>query len=317
MKKFKTKRRHGFIKLLVIFSVIVLSFLLVFSYLTSKIYHSINPEVYVKLLLSEGFNNQVDNYSLTNPLDLTEPLTLIQCALNFQYSDKKETSRETIEAINKSNDNSKDPLVYIYNTHDTEGYWVSETQPYNITPNVKFAAYILQEKLSDLGVKSIVETASIGDILTTYDWKYANSYNASRLLLDKAKENYPTLKYFIDIHRDSSKGEKTTLSYENNEYARIMFIVGLENTSYESNLMIASSLSDGLNGEVDNLSRGIYKKEGEGVNGVYNQDVSSNAMLIEVGGYENSIESVANSINIFGDILYKYIEGDLNEKGKL
>ena len=40
-------------------------------------------------------------------------------------------------------------------------------------------------------------------------------------------------------------------------------------------------------------------------------------MLIEIGGYENSIDSVAKTINILGENLYKYIEGDANEKAKL
>src|SRR5574344_99839 len=147
MKKFKTKNKHSFIKILFISSMIIFSFWVVFSYLTNKFYQSINPEDYVKLLLSEGFNNQIDNYSLTNPLDITEPLTLIESALNFQYDNNLKTSVETINAINKTNETIKEPLVYIYNTHDTEGYKISETQPYNITPNVKLASYILQEKL--------------------------------------------------------------------------------------------------------------------------------------------------------------------------
>lgn len=317
MKKFKTKRKYRFLKLLFFISVILFSFFLVFIIFTNKIYHTIDPEEYVKLLLSEGFNNQIDNYSFSNPLNIAEPLTLIESALSFQYDNNKTTSSETIEAITKTNESIKDPIVYIYNTHDTEGYKVNESQPYNITPNVKFASYILQEKLSDLGINSIVETGNVSDILTTYDWKYSNSYNASRIMLNKAKEEYPSLKYYIDLHRDSSSSNKTTLEYNNSDYARILFIVGLENANYKGNLDMANSLSNGLNESISSLSRGIYKKEGPGVNGVYNQDFSTNAILIEVGGYENTIDSVAKTINIFGENLYKYIEGDLNEKEKL
>ena len=314
MKRFKTKKRITFFKWLLYLAITVVSFWLIFSYFVNKFDEKIDPEEYVKLLLAEGFNNQIDNYSFINPLDLTKPLTLIENGLGFQYNHVLKTDTATIEAISKTNEQSVEPTIYIYNTHDQEAYKVSETQPYNITPNVKFASYILQEKLDDLGLKAIVETNSIGDILTTYDWKYANSYDASRILLEKAKQKYPSLKYYIDIHRDSSNGDKTTLSLDNNDYAKVLFIVGLENTNYEANLNLANALSNSLNNSVSNISRGIYKKEGPGVNGVYNQDFSPNSMLLEIGGYENSIDSVAKTINILGDNLYKYIKGDANEK---
>ena len=60
------------------------------------------------------------------------------------------------------------------------------------------------------------------------------------------------------------------------------------------------------------LSRGIYKKEGPNVNGIYNQDISPNSMLIEVGGVDNNIEEVMNTLNAITDVLNKYIGA--NEK---
>ena len=56
------------------------------------------------------------------------------------------------------------------------------------------------------------------------------------------------------------------------------------------------------------LSRGVLKKEGMNVNGIYNQDISSNAMLIEVGGVDNNIDEVLNTVNAISDILVKYID---------
>ena len=62
------------------------------------------------------------------------------------------------------------------------------------------------------------------------------------------------------------------------------------------------------------LSRGIYLKEGPGVNGIYNQDLSNNSLLIELGGQYNSIEEASNTINILANILHKFIIGDQNGK---
>ena len=37
-------------------------------------------------------------------------------------------------------------------------------------------------------------------------------------------------------------------------------------------------------------------------------------MLIELGGVNNNIEEVINSVNAISDVIYKYV-GDNNEKG--
>ena len=59
------------------------------------------------------------------------------------------------------------------------------------------------------------------------------------------------------------------------------------------------------------MSRGIYLKEGVGVNGIYNQDFSPNTILIELGGQDNTIEEVTNTINILSKILFELL-GDEN-----
>ena len=45
------------------------------------------------------------------------------------------------------------------------------------------------------------------------------------------------------------------------------------------------------------------------VNGIYNQDLSPNTLLIEVGGVDNTIEEVYNTIEALANVLNKYIKG--------
>jgi stage II sporulation protein P len=59
------------------------------------------------------------------------------------------------------------------------------------------------------------------------------------------------------------------------------------------------------------LTRGLAIKSGKGVNGIYNQDMSENAILIELGGQYNSIVEVNNTITILTKALYAYIKGEL------
>ena len=128
--------------------------------------------------------------------------------------------------------------------------------------------------------------------------------------METAKKNNPTLKYYIDLHRDSLTHDKTTLIIDNKSYAKILFLIGLENANYQENLDFTTRISNLLNEKVPGLSKGIYKKEGPFVNGVYNQDFSSRVILIELGGNENTIEEVYRSLIILGEALDEVMKND-------
>ena len=78
---------------------------------------------------------------------------------------------------------------------------------------------------------------------------------------------------------------------------------------YKHQLGYLNKLNDLLNTYYSGISRGIITKSGTGVNGIYNQNLSPNCILIEVGGNENTIEEVYNTIEVLADILNKYISG--------
>lgn len=302
MKRFKTRKKSKYFKLLLFMMIIIFSYILTTSVLNNNI--KISPEKYIKSLLNNGFNNQIKKEN--NKINVN-PISLLEYNLSFKPN-SKEFEKQTTKYIEKVNNNMKNPLIYIYNTHESEEYKINYKLDYSIIPNVKLTSYILQEKLENLGINSIVETSSVKEVLNNNNWSYRYSYKASRVLLESAYQNNPSLKYFIDIHRDSSGYEKTLLEYDNKKYAKIMFVVGLEHQNYQENLNIANKLNDILSNEIPGISRGISKKEGLGVNGIYNQDFNSNTILIEVGGIDNTIDEVANTINIFGEVLYSYIK---------
>ena len=49
------------------------------------------------------------------------------------------------------------------------------------------------------------------------------------------------------------------------------------------------------------------QKEGPGVNGIYNQDLSENIILLEVGANENTIEEVTNTLDIISQVIKEKI----------
>ncbi len=284
-KRFKGKHRFRKLKVLSFILVGLASFSVTINVLRKKVTQVLDPSNYIDYLLKTGFNNQISKSILKSPLGI-----------------------ENISLVNNEEEvKNSEPLIYIYNTHDEEAYYNSYLNPYNIVPDVKLASYYFQERLKDLGIESVVEKRKIKDVLEENGWNYRYSYNASRVYLEEVSKNNPSIKYFIDLHRDSVGKDKTTTVINGKSYAKVMFLVGLEHENYQKNLDLATRLNELISQFDSTLSRGIYQKEGPGVNGIYNQDFSSKAILIEVGGQYNTIEEVANTIEVIAKVLKDYL----------
>ena len=169
-------------------------------------------------------------------------------------------------------------------------------------------SYILKDYLEELKIPTIIETSSITKVLKENNWSYKYSYKASRNIIEPIIKNTNSLKLIIDLHRDSSNLNKTLLEINNKKYAKILFVVGAEHENYEDNYLLAEKLKNLLEKEIPGITRGITKKSGEGVNGIYNQDLSPVSLLIELGGQYNEIEELNNTIEILATAISKYIE---------
>lgn len=310
-KKFKSKRKLNTWKKIIYMIFILIGFFLSYLYFYYKIRNMVSSEDYLNYLLKVGFNRQINSSDIKSSfLDKSNIANII--------SGLQDDSKNNSEEVNNASDdnvkevaNSEKPVIYIYSTHDTEGYASSYFNIYNIKPDVKIASYYLQEKLNDLGLKTIVEKRVIKDALTKNGWVYKDSYKASRIYLEDTYKNNNSLKFFIDLHRDSSLKSKTTTTIDGKDYARVMFLVGLEHDNYNANLKVATNINDLIKNKYPNLTRGIYKKSGPGVNGIYNQDFNSNCILIELGGQYNTMLEVSNTIEVLAKILYDYIGANI------
>ena len=318
-------------KLKFIFLILIVYFIFGYTiYYSFKNSSRITNEKFINYILNNGNLYELENNKISNimnkmigyilKIDITKPYTLFNENI-IGYEDNEEENNEDLEKLKAisyyiSDPNKEEidkPIIYIYNSHQLENYNNDNLSIYGITPNVLMASYLLKEKLNNLGIPSIVEDTNITEFLDINNWDYSSSYKASRIFILDKKNTYDSLKYYIDIHRDSVGRELTTVNINNKSYARILFVVGLEHDKYESNLEVVNKINDLFNKYYPGLSRGIYKKEGVNVNGIYNQDISNNVMLIELGGVDNNIEEVMNSINAISDILFKYV-GDQNKK---
>lgn len=231
---------------------------------------------------------------------------------NLVYIEKEEKEEIVIENVNVDKDKKK-PIVYIYNTHQTENYSSDYLAEYTITPNIMIASYMLKENLEEYGIYSYVEENSVKDVLNKNKWKYAKSYKVTRQFMEQRSEEFNTFKYYIDLHRDSVKKKHTTTKINGISYAKVMLLVGLDHESYQANLKEATKINNLINDMYPTLSRGIYKKSGQGVNGIYNQDYSKYVFLFEIGGLDNNISEVNNTMAALTEVLVKYInmEGEV------
>ena len=320
LKKIPRKKKFKFIFLIIILY-IVFAYTFYYSFKNNK---NITNEEFINFLIKNGNANIENNYKIPRlinstmnyilKIDITKPSTLFNESI-IGYTMYEEDNKENLEELKKVssyisdpfNEEIKNPIIYIYNSHQLENYNNSNLSIYGITPNVLMASYLLREKFNNKGIPSIVEDTNITEFLSLNNWDYSASYKASRIFMLDKKNTYPTLKYFIDIHRDSVGKDLTSVKINNKDYARILFVVGLEHDNYKKNLELANNINKLFNDSYPGLSRGVYKKEGINVNGIYNQDVSENAMLIEVGGVDNNIEEVMNTMNAISDVISKYI----------
>ena len=288
---------------------------------------NISNSEFVRLLLAEGNpnftvqkkekKNFLDSFLSLFHIDLVNPFQMIKS--NYSYQDYADNSSDEEEQPTGSEyvedpypeKEVTEPIVYLYNTHQLEEYKQENQESYNVTPNVMMLSYIVREKLNDMGIPTIVEENDVSAFLQANNWSYASSYKVTRLLMEDAKTKNPTLKYFIDLHRDSVSKSISTATINGKNYAKILFIIGLENPNYQENLTVTTTINNMLEEKYPGITRGIYKKEGKGVNGVYNQDFDKNTILFEVGGPENTIEEVLNTADAISTVLAEYIKGDI------
>ncbi|SNZ11060.1 stage II sporulation protein P [Terribacillus aidingensis] len=223
--------------------------------------------------------------------------------------EEKETKPE--EKKNTAPSTGDKDVVFIYYTHNQESYLPSldakqQETAYNKNANVTDAGEAMAKRLEELGIGTVTDQTDIGAILNEKGMAYHQSYEASRPVVEAAVSKNKNLAFVFDIHRDSLKRKDTTKEINGDVYAKVVFVVGAENKEYEKNLKLATDLHEKIEAEYPGLSRGVITKQGAGVDGVYNQDVSDKAALLEIGGAGNTVEEATRTAELFAEIFADY-----------
>lgn len=308
-KRFKSKKRlkhkSKFFLLLIAIAILFIN-----NYKIPTI--NINNKVLKFILNSSNYytyNNKSNKfinsfYYLVNNDIFNSPENILKSQI--MYTKNSSNTNNTISV--NFNYAKNDPVdVYIYNSHQGENYSKEYLEDYNITPDVLMASHMLKEKLNNLNINAFVEESDILAYMKEQGLNHAGSYIASRVFLKEAYKKNKSAKLFIDLHRDAASKEATYVNINGKDCAKVLFVIGLEYDTYKENLEIVTKINNIILNKYPTLTRGIMKKEGYGVNGVYNQDIGPNVILIEVGGNNNNIDEVNNTLDLIADVIGEYI----------
>jgi stage II sporulation protein P len=220
-----------------------------------------------------------------------------------------EPIKPTKPPINTTNGRN---VFLIYHTHSWESFLPlipgakSPNQASSPKVNVSLLGERLKKNLEANGIGAIDDKTNIGNELAKRNWNWGSSYKMSRIVVQEALAQDKDVNFLIDIHRDDARRKTTTININGEDYAKLYFVVGVENKNYKKNLAFAKAINNEIMKVNKGLTRGIYSKNYSQGNGIYNQDLSPNSLLIEIGGVDNTLPELYRTVDLLSDILGKY-----------
>lgn len=291
--KFKSKRRIKLKFKYLIFIIIIILIYLLFSYISSNFkLVTINKNAISKILSNNSIHiiyNEDDNYFnkiLQKFININDPVGIL----------KNQTENKII-LKDKLKLSSYKYKVYLYNTHDLEQY---KDFIQNIKISISNASLLLSNNLKSIGIDAIVEKQKVSD-LTNND--LSKSFDISKTLIENIIQS-ENIDLFIDLHRDDEKKEVTTLELNGKKYAKVKFVVGRKNKNYMLNYNLTELINRKIKEKYPDLTRGIVLND----NYTYNQELSEKIIFINIGGYENDIVEVKNTIDLLGPIIKEVLD---------
>jgi len=196
-------------------------------------------------------------------------------------------------------------VVFIYHSHNRES-WLPELKAGTKDPNdgkinVTLVGKRLAQQLEAKGVGAVQSSKDYAGTVKAFNWNH--SYKYSLQTVRQALAGNKSLRFFFDIHRDSQRRGKTTATIRGKDYAQVYFIIGHKNPNWKQNEAFAARIHEKLEKDYPGLSRGIWGKTAANGNGEYNQSISPDSVLIEIGGIENTLQECYRTADVLADAI--------------
>lgn len=203
-----------------------------------------------------------------------------------------------------------EPLVLIMHTHTTESYEDTATEAYNSADEQRSTD--LSETVVAVGevIASKLEEAGIGVIhdIVMHDYpNYSGAYDRSSDRVEELLAEYPSIRVVVDVHRDAIESDGVryapVATIDGKPCAQVMIICGNLNVpQYRYNLRFASRLQSKMETLYPGLTRPLLFSERN-----YNQELTKNSFLIEMGSSSNSLEEAMYAGELVGVALAELI----------
>jgi stage II sporulation protein P len=203
--------------------------------------------------------------------------------------------------------NAQKPAVFVYHTHNRES-WLSEVpnaknhnEAMHPSRNITLVGKKFSEELQRLGIPVFYDNTDHYSLLKKKKMNFSLSYAVSLETVKEAMTNHRQIQYIFDFHRDAIGRDKTTVTIDGVDYARIMFVIGKDNNNWKENMEFATKLQETIESKYPGITRTIFGKNRSTGNGEYNQSISSHALTVEIGGVENTLEESQRTAKILAD----------------
>jgi len=198
-------------------------------------------------------------------------------------------------------------VVLIYHSHNRESFLphlkpgLEPSEAYDPETNVTLVGKRLQKKLNELGIGSVNYSPDYAATEKGYNFNY--SYKYSQKTVKEAFAANPDIQFVFDLHRDSGSRKATTVTIDGKDYARTFFIIGQKNPNWKQNEKFAAAIHEKLEQKLPGISNGIWGKTLHDGQAEYNQSLSPNSVLIEIGGPYNTLEECYRTADELGQII--------------
>lgn len=212
-----------------------------------------------------------------------------------------------------------EPLVLILHTHTSEGYQPEGTS--YLTGSVGDVTYTNDSTQSVIAVGEtlcrVLNENGIGAIhcRDRHDSPtLGGAYERSAETVKRYLEQYPSIEYVIDLHRDAIMSDgaliRTAVEENGESVAQVMAVVGTDANGtdfdhWEDNLALALALRERLNAGGSGICRPVSLR-----NASFYQELAPHALLLEIGSSGCSPKEAERAAQRVGDALVDLILGD-------
>ena len=202
----------------------------------------------------------------------------------------------------------EEPTVLIYHTHATESYTPQPGEAY--TESSAYRTLSEDYNMVSVGTRmaELLEAEGIRVIhdrgLHDYP-NYNTSYNSSRASIQDYLRQYPSIRLVLDVHRDASGDNNnqmtTSATVDGERSAQLMLVLAVGTDArpvpnWRENLALGLKLHLQLERTAPGITRYINTRASR-----FNQDLSSGALLIEVGAAGDTHDQAVRAAEVLAE----------------